>query len=292
MEFHLDECAVLVDNNGNESEVDVDEDDDNVNMTDEPSGGPPPPPPKSRDTDEMFSQFTELDKLQFDKVYSKRKMELEMQAETRARTISARWAKEGLSLQTIIDTALKDYIELYENAHALRLQFEAEKEIWKKSAMESMQKDPDSDRYQKQKTCANCNQYGGQSMYPQQSREWGSTDDGHWGHSQPAGGNKGSAYGDGFWGGNGKLLYAAEDGSTKDMDEELNPLPYPPPMKGTTTALGDAEPVNPFASSKSSHYGYKGKHDRQFDPQAAGLTIQKPFQPPKSKSVPSKSGKN
>ena len=40
-----------------------------------------------------------------------------------------KWSKEKISLKNIIDTALKDYGELYELAHALRLQFEQEKMI-------------------------------------------------------------------------------------------------------------------------------------------------------------------
>ena len=293
-EVNANECSVLHHDDDNGIGGNDDDDGEEDNNIAELSAGRPQP--KSKDADEMFSQFTELDKLQFDKVYSKRKMELEMQAETRARSISARWAKEGLSLQTIIDTALKDYIELYENAHALRLQFEAEKEAWKKSAMENMQRDPDSDRYQKQKTCATCSQFGGQSMYPTQSREWGSVDDGHWGNSMSASGNKGSAYGDSFWGGSEKLLYTTTEavrdptGGEEDMDDVLQ-SPFYPPKKEMVTTLRGAEAAQPYGNVSKSHYGYKGKHDRQFDPVAVGLTIQKPFQPPTTKSLPPKSGK-
>jgi hypothetical protein len=44
-------------------------------------------------------------------------------------------------LTTIIDETLKDYVDIYEKAHAVRLQFEAETVLWKKTIMDEMRKE-------------------------------------------------------------------------------------------------------------------------------------------------------
>ena len=54
-------------------------------------------------------------------------MILEKRAENKAKVKFQEWQRDKLSLEEIIDNSLKEYVEIYEKAHALRLQFEAEK---------------------------------------------------------------------------------------------------------------------------------------------------------------------
>jgi len=120
------------------------------------------------DVEDIFSTFTEIDKLEFDKLYAKRKTELEMQAESRAKLLSAKWTREGLSLTTIIDQSLREYIDMYETAHALRLQFEAEKLLWKSTAMKSIQ------------TAGNYYGGGGDYYLPNQPQQKSNESYSHW----------------------------------------------------------------------------------------------------------------
>lgn len=64
-----------------------------------------------------------------------RKKELELKAERRARLTCKRWQQDRRSLEEIIDSSLKEYIELYETAHAIRIQFEEEKAKWTASLL-------------------------------------------------------------------------------------------------------------------------------------------------------------
>ncbi len=74
-----------------------------------------------------------------DEVYASlwlaKKKELEQRAEHRAKSTFLTWQRDRLTLEDIIDSSLKEYVELYENAHALRLQFEAEKLKWTQKMM-------------------------------------------------------------------------------------------------------------------------------------------------------------
>eukprot|EP00981_Chlorochromonas_danica_P016333 scaffold16836_cov258-Ochromonas_danica.AAC.3 len=72
-----------------------------------------------RDEKEEEEQYAEL--------WLARKKELEKIAEHRAKLTFQSWQRDHRTLEDIIDGSLKEYIELYETAHALRLQFEAEK---------------------------------------------------------------------------------------------------------------------------------------------------------------------
>lgn len=66
----------------------------------------------------------------YHKLWLDRKKELEKEAERKARVTARQWQKERKSLKKIIDDSLKEYIDLYEKAHALYLQFEYEKTEW------------------------------------------------------------------------------------------------------------------------------------------------------------------
>lgn len=67
----------------------------------------------------------------FELLWNKRKQKVEVNAERRAKNTFLSWQRNGVSIEAAIDLALKDYGELYEQAHAVRLLFEAEKESWK-----------------------------------------------------------------------------------------------------------------------------------------------------------------
>lgn len=69
----------------------------------------------------------ESEEEQYDEIWLARKKELEKKAEQRAKITFQSWQRDHRNLEDIIDSSLKEYIELYETAHALRLQFEAEK---------------------------------------------------------------------------------------------------------------------------------------------------------------------
>ena len=84
-------------------------------------------------------------------LWSTRKAMLEQQAEDRAKQCCLKWQKDKLSLQQVIDESLQDYIELYEKASALRMQFEHEKSAWK-STMLQMARDEAQQAYQQQLT--------------------------------------------------------------------------------------------------------------------------------------------
>eukprot|EP01038_Epipyxis_sp_PR26KG_P013379 gene13379-17941_t len=77
--------------------------------------------------DAAFVDLTDKDKEQIEDICRKRKHELEENAEKSAKRTFQIWQREKQSLERIIDEHFKEYIEIYEKAHALRLQFEAEK---------------------------------------------------------------------------------------------------------------------------------------------------------------------
>jgi hypothetical protein len=65
---------------------------------------------------------------EYEKMWSKRKRELEKAAEKKAELTFAQWKREKYTLEQSIEESLRDYVELYEKAHALRLHFEEEKQ--------------------------------------------------------------------------------------------------------------------------------------------------------------------
>ena len=219
-----------------------------------------------RDAEEIFSHFTELDKLQFDKVYTKRKIELEMQAESRAKFLSAKWTKEGRSLKTIIDDSLKEYIEVYEMAHALRLQFEAEKESWKKTVVEMMRKEAQaniSDSRGRQQP----NGHRGCSNGQTAGQDWEfyqDDDNKHWDGNSFDRLDQVDYWGKQFH--NFSYAPGAEEAAGESRHEK----------QGTTSSLQPAEKNNQSISSKSAKYGYGGNQDY-------ALPTQRPFLAPQSK---------
>ena len=84
------------------------------------------------DTRNVEESSHEINDEEVDEVYQtlwlSRKKELEIRAEQSARTTFLSWQRDRKSLEDIIDGSLKEYIDVYEKAHALRLQFEAEKQ--------------------------------------------------------------------------------------------------------------------------------------------------------------------
>ncbi len=72
----------------------------------------------------------------YHKLWHQRKYHLEKIAEERAKIRFHRWQRDNRTLEDIIDGSLKEYIDLYESAHALRLQFEAEKSKWTSKMMQ------------------------------------------------------------------------------------------------------------------------------------------------------------
>lgn len=79
--------------------------------------------PREKSEDEEFNEI-------YAKLWQARKRDLEQKAEHRAKSTFQEWQRDRRSLEDIIDSSLKEYVELYETAHALRLQFEAEKTKW------------------------------------------------------------------------------------------------------------------------------------------------------------------
>ncbi len=80
------------------------------------------------DSKELFPRNSEeIYSATYHKLWLERKVILEKEAERRARVTARQWQKEKVSLKKLIDDSLKEYIDLYEKAHALYLQFENEK---------------------------------------------------------------------------------------------------------------------------------------------------------------------
>jgi hypothetical protein len=73
---------------------------------------------------------TRTDEQEFEPLWNKRKAEVEKSAESRAAAQFRQWKRDRVSLESAIDASLKEYGEMYEKAHALRLLFEEEKRQW------------------------------------------------------------------------------------------------------------------------------------------------------------------
>lgn len=63
-------------------------------------------------------------------LYNERKLIIEKEAEARAVLLAQKWQTEKVSLEAAINESFRDYGELLEKAHALRLLFEHEKTGW------------------------------------------------------------------------------------------------------------------------------------------------------------------
>ena len=73
-------------------------------------------------TNEISTEFEEL--------WTKRKLDVEKSAEGKARVVFRQWQRDRLTLTQAIDESLREYADMYEKAHALRLMFEEEKSQW------------------------------------------------------------------------------------------------------------------------------------------------------------------
>lgn len=73
---------------------------------------------------------TEDQQKEFDDLWQARKATAEESAERNARVTFRQWQRDRLTLEQAIDASLKEYAEVYERAHALRLMFEEEKAQW------------------------------------------------------------------------------------------------------------------------------------------------------------------
>lgn len=81
------------------------------------------------DSDVIYQKEIE-NSVEYQKLWLERKTTLEKEAERKAKAQVKQWQREKIPLQKIIDDSLKEYIELYERAYALLLQFEHEKSEW------------------------------------------------------------------------------------------------------------------------------------------------------------------
>jgi hypothetical protein len=68
--------------------------------------------------------------LDFEETIRRKKLAVEKAAEERARIVFLQRQNSKVNLEQAIDLSLKEYAELHEKAHTLRLQFEAERNIW------------------------------------------------------------------------------------------------------------------------------------------------------------------
>lgn len=98
-------------------------------------------PSKKRDLEEFLSDVNEDNQKKIESIWEKRKLALEEEAKTRAKQVYRERKRKGLSLKQVIDESLREYVDMYENAHALRLQFESEKEDWTRSIQEKIREE-------------------------------------------------------------------------------------------------------------------------------------------------------
>ncbi len=89
------------------------------------------PNKSQRNVEEHYNNLeSDEEKKSFEKAWNERKHVLEQAAEARALVVFNNFQKDNKSLQQVIDSSLTDYVEMYEKAHTVRLQFEAEKADW------------------------------------------------------------------------------------------------------------------------------------------------------------------
>lgn len=102
--------------------VDIPADDDEMDIQQEQH-----PNTKSNAVQDLQMSDEEVDEV-YHALWLSRKKELETRAEERAKLTYLSWQRDRKSLEDIIEGSLKEYIDIYEKAHALRLQFEAERQ--------------------------------------------------------------------------------------------------------------------------------------------------------------------
>jgi len=73
---------------------------------------------------------------EFEELWIKKKCDVEKCAEGRAKALFRQWQRDRTTLEQAIDASLKEYAEMYEKAHALRLMFEEEKSQWSRKIMQ------------------------------------------------------------------------------------------------------------------------------------------------------------
>lgn len=93
---------------------------------------------------ELFEQYG--DEKTIEKEILKRKLSLECYAEKSARTRQAQWVHDHISLEQAIDELFSDHLLLHEKAHALRLHFEREKNLWSKAIQQKLENWKDQER--------------------------------------------------------------------------------------------------------------------------------------------------
>ena len=118
---------------------------DQIIQEDNPSNIVITPPNTSlkSSNEEQCSNMQEKDASQdeFESIWNKRKREVEISAETAANGVFRQWKRDRVTLEQAINSSLKEYSEMYEKAHALRLLFEEEKGKWAMQVAESYRKD-------------------------------------------------------------------------------------------------------------------------------------------------------
>jgi hypothetical protein len=88
--------------------------------------------------DSNMNQINGYDKFVVEKMFEKRKGELEKQAEIRAKRICRRWEQDKVTLQRAIDESLKEYVDLYEKAQALHSYIQHQQSVWKASIIQQI----------------------------------------------------------------------------------------------------------------------------------------------------------
>lgn len=78
---------------------------------------------------------TDATSAEFEELWTKRKLDVEKSAEGRARVVFRQWQRDRVTLTQAIDESLREYADMYEKAHALRLMFEEEKSQWSRQVM-------------------------------------------------------------------------------------------------------------------------------------------------------------
>ncbi|KAJ1441998.1 hypothetical protein B484DRAFT_390431 [Ochromonadaceae sp. CCMP2298] len=78
--------------------------------------------------DIVESLNTEEERTQFEEAWQKKKEEVEQMAEINARQRFRQWQSNNVSIDQAMEESLRPYGEMYENAHAIKLQFEAERD--------------------------------------------------------------------------------------------------------------------------------------------------------------------
>jgi hypothetical protein len=86
---------------------------------------------------DLFEQYG--DEKTIEKEIHKRRLSLEFTAERAARTRQAQWVHDRISLEQAIDELFSDHLLLHEKAHALRLHFEREKNLWSRAIQQKLE---------------------------------------------------------------------------------------------------------------------------------------------------------